>query len=72
MVDVTEMVDETWSNVLDPAVITTKAVAAGRQPVLRVVHEEGHGGWQVYDDVEPLTAPVIMIAQQVLGKARAS
>ena len=60
------MVDEMWSNGLDPAVITTTAVAAGRQPVLRVVHEEGHGGWQVYDDVEPLTAPVIMLKEEIL------
>lgn len=49
-----------WDNPLDPVAVTTDAVADGRLPVLRVVHELGHGGWQLYDDVEELTAPVIL------------
>jgi hypothetical protein len=49
-----------WSSPLDTAAITTPAIAERRQPVLRVVHDEGHGGWQFYDDVEPLTGPVVL------------
>lgn len=49
-----------WSSPLDPAAITTPAIAERRLPVVRVVHEAGHGGWQFYDDVEPLTRPVVL------------
>lgn len=49
-----------WASPLDPAAITTPAIAERRQPVLRVVHDEGHGGWQFYDDIEPLTGPVVL------------
>ena len=49
-----------WSSQLYPAAITTEAVASRRFPVLRVVHEEGHSGWQFYDDAEPLTSPVVL------------
>ena len=56
-----------WDNPLYPAVITTDAVASGRQPILRVRHtEEGHVGWDFYDDVEPLGDPVVMLKAQML------
>jgi len=40
---------DSWSSSLDPVVVTTELVASGRAPVLLVVHEEGHGGWQLHD-----------------------
>ena len=38
-----------WSDPLDPAAITTAAVASKAKPVLLVIHEEGSGGWQFMD-----------------------
>ena len=35
-----------WNNPLDPAVITEESVVAARKPILLVIHDEGHGGWQ--------------------------
>ncbi len=58
--------DESWDSALDPIVIATEAVAEKRQDILRVVHQEGHGGWQVYDDVEPLTSPVVILKEEIL------
>jgi hypothetical protein len=55
-----------WDDPLDPIGITSEAVAKKRQPVLRVVHEEGHGGWQFYDDVEPLEGPVVLPKAEIL------
>lgn len=49
-----------WSSPLDTIAITTPAIAERRHPVLRVVHDEGHGGWQFYDDIEPLIGPVVL------------
>ncbi len=48
-----------WDDPLHPVGMTTEAVANKRKPVLRVVHDEGHGGWQFYDDAEPLKGPVV-------------
>ena len=56
-----------WDNHLDPIVIVTEAVRQGRQPVARVLHEEGHGGWQMYDDVEPLGKPVVVPKDEILS-----
>lgn len=56
-----------WDDLLDPVAIITEAVASKRQPILRVTHEEGHGGWQFYDDAEPLTVPVVMSKDQFLA-----
>jgi len=39
----------TWSDPLDPVAITTVSVVSKAKPVLLVVHEEGHGGWQFMD-----------------------
>ena len=39
----------TWSDPLDPVAITTASVALKAKPVLLVIHEEGHGGWQFMD-----------------------
>jgi hypothetical protein len=55
-----------WDDPLDPVGTTTEAVASKRQPVLRVIHEDGHGGWQFYDDAEPLKGPVILPKAQLL------
>lgn len=55
-----------WDDPLDPIGITSEAVAKRRQPVLRVVHEKGHGGWQFYDDIEPLKGPVVLSKPEIL------
>jgi hypothetical protein len=56
-----------WDNPLYPAVITTDAVASGRQPILGVRHtEEGHVGWDFYDDVEPLGDPIVIPKARIL------
>ena len=55
-----------WDDSSDPVAITTEAVVQKRQPVLRVVHDEGHGGWQLYDDAEPLKGPVVIPKVEVL------
>jgi hypothetical protein len=39
----------TWSDPLDPIAMTTASVASKAKPVLLVIHEEGHGGWQFMD-----------------------
>jgi hypothetical protein len=56
-----------WSHRLDPVAITTAAVAEKRHPALRVFHDEGPGGWQFYDDVEPLEAPVVVPKEELLA-----
>jgi len=40
---------DTWNSPLDPVVVTTELVASGKSQVLQVIHEEGHGGWQLHD-----------------------
>ena len=55
-----------WDDPLDPVGITSEAVAKKRQPILRVVHDAGHGGWQFYDDVEPLRGPVVLPKSEIL------
>lgn len=51
-----------WDSLLDPVVITTELIATGKSSVLWVVHDEGHGGWQLYDSSDlsnqrPLVLP---------------
>ncbi len=46
--------------------ITTDGVAAGRLPVLRVVHRPGKGGWQFYDDRDPVVKPVAVPKTEIL------
>jgi hypothetical protein len=51
-----------WDDHLDPVGVTTPAIANGQRPVLRVLHEEGPGGWQFYDGgnlvgVSPVVLP---------------
>jgi hypothetical protein len=41
-----------WNSPLDPVVVTTESIASGRSAVLLVIHEEGHGGWQLHDRSE--------------------
>jgi len=38
-----------WECTLDSIVITTEEIANGESSILIVRHEEGHGGWQLYD-----------------------
>ena len=57
---------EEWDDPRFPLVIATQAVAEGRKPILRIVHEGGHGGWQFYDDAEPLTEPVVLPKAAIL------
>jgi hypothetical protein len=56
-----------WDNPLYPVAIATEAVTTKRQPILRVVHEEGHGGWQFYDDAEPLRRPLVVPKEELLA-----
>ncbi len=44
-----ESVPNSWDNPLDPVVITTEEIAQGKSIILIVQHDEGHGGWQLYD-----------------------
>jgi hypothetical protein len=55
-----------WNNPMEPVALATPAVAKGRHPVLRVVHDKGPGEWQFYDDVEELTEPVVMPKEDLL------
>lgn len=55
-----------WDDPLDPVGVTTEAVVKQRKPVLRVRHEAGHGGWQFYDDAEPLQGPVVLPKAELL------
>ena len=53
-----------WNSPLDPVVVTTERVVSGKSQVLLVIHEEGHGGWQLHDgsDVsnqKPLILPKV-------------
>jgi hypothetical protein len=52
----------TWSDPLDPAVITTASVTSKAKPVLLVIREDGHGGWQFMDggDVTGFKPQVIL------------
>lgn len=56
-----------WDDPLDPVAIASQAVADKRQPVLRVVHEDGPGGWQFYDDTVPLEGPVALPKEDILS-----
>ena len=49
-----------WEDPLDPIVIATEAVASRRQPVLRVLREDGPGGWQLYDGGPLVGKPVVL------------
>lgn len=55
-----------WDDPLDAVGVTSQAVAMKRQPILRVLHEEGPGGWQFYDDVEPLEGPIVLPKHEIL------
>lgn len=56
-----------WDDPLDIAVITTKAIAAKQLPILRVVHESGHGGWQFYDNTDLSNQePIAIIKKEIL------
>jgi len=35
---------------------------------MRVVHDDGPDGWQFYDDVEPLSKPVVMEKTEMLKR----
>ncbi len=49
-----------WDHPLDPVAITTTAIVKGRLPVRRVRHDDGHGGWQFYDNIKPLDKPIVI------------
>ena len=49
-----------WGDPLDPIVIATEAVASKQKPVLRVLHENGPGGWQLYDSGPLRGKPVVL------------
>ena len=55
-----------WDDPLHPIGITTEAVASGQKPVLRVLHEDGHGGWQFYDGGGLVGSPVVMSKPDLL------
>lgn len=41
-----------WNSALDPMVVTTEAIAKGKTQILLVIHEKGHGGWQLHDGTD--------------------
>ncbi|MFN3439684.1 MAG: hypothetical protein ACK41V_18465 [Acidovorax sp.] len=49
-----------WEDPLDPIVIATEAVASKQKPVLRVLHENGPGSWQLYDGGPLRGKPVVL------------
>jgi hypothetical protein len=57
-----------WNNPIDPVAIATESVAAGQRPILRVVHEEGPGGWQFYDGGPLQGKPVVLPKAEVLKR----
>jgi hypothetical protein len=57
-----------WDDPLDPVAVTVDEVANGVRPVLIVMHEEGHGGWQLLDgDDVSERAPRVMPKADVLA-----
>lgn len=55
-----------WGDPLDPIVIATQAVVSRQKPVLRVLHEEGPGGWQLYDGGRLTGKPVVLPKTEAL------
>jgi hypothetical protein len=56
-----------WASTLDPVVITTELIASGKSSVLWVVHDEGHGGWQLYDERDVSNQrPVVLLKSEAL------
>ena len=56
-----------WSDPLDPVAITTESVASKAKPVLLVIHEDGHGGWQFMDGGDVTgTKPHVMPKEDLL------
>lgn len=49
-----------WENPLDAVVIATEAVAGRQKPITRVLHEQGPGGWQLYDAGPLKGKPVVL------------
>jgi len=41
-----------WSDPLDPAAITTDVIVSKSKPILLVIHDAGHGGWQFMDGAD--------------------
>ena len=57
-----------WANPLDPVVTTVDEVSAGERPVLLVLHDEGHGGWQFYDGFDVSDrSPTFMPMSEILS-----
>ena len=57
-----------WANPLDPVVTTVDEVSAGERPVLLVLHDEGHGGWQFYDGFDVSDrSPTFMPKSEILS-----
>lgn len=57
-----------WNDPLDPIVVTVEEVASGQSAVVRVVHEEGHGGWQFYDSIPAAgRQPVIVPKAEIIA-----
>lgn len=57
-----------WSDPLDPVAITTDSVASKAKPVLLVIHDEGHGGWQFMDGEDVSGAKPHVIPKEELLK----
>jgi hypothetical protein len=55
-----------WANRLDPIVTTVTEIAAGKRPVLLVLHDEGHGGWQFYDGLDVTDRSPTFIPKDVI------
>ena len=58
-----------WDSDLDTVVVVTELVGAAREPVLRVRHTDGYGGWQLYDDSEaPLGKAMVITKAEILER----
>jgi hypothetical protein len=57
-----------WMDPLDPVVVTVDEVASGAKPALLVMHDEGHGGWQILDgDDVAARSPVVVPKDRILA-----
>jgi hypothetical protein len=55
---------DSWDSRWNAGVITTEIIAAGKSPVLLVIHEAGHGGWQFHDGSDVRGQRIVAIAKE--------
>jgi hypothetical protein len=55
-----------WDHPLDPIAITLAEIMDGRSDVLLVVHEAGHGGWQLLDGRDTSGRAPLVVPKEAL------